>query len=382
MVNMKKLVIFTTTKLNEMLNKGNVLYVRHYEKCFSKVYVVYLLGNKVSPVEIGNTTLISLSTGNTILDLFIAPLRLFIFIRKVKPDSYLSADILFSWWTSLFIRIFLGAEFILMPDCIPDDIHKSTGYSMTIFPKSVEKLMVNLSILSSYRVLTSRNFGRFVEWLTANRLCKRKLLVVDKVVESLPSPDFLKKVRESYLGANRAIRGSVVCLIYVGRLHPQKMPEDLLEILATLRVLRPGIDFNLTIVGEGQEKGKLLQLAEELGITSMLRWVDSVSNDRLPDYYLSSDIYVSTATGTSLREAALCGLPIVAYDTDWVKGLLKDQENALLVPPRDVGYFATAIVKIVEDADLRSRISSNIRDLAWKMWDDKGLKEQLDYAFA
>jgi glycosyltransferase involved in cell wall biosynthesis len=152
--------------------------------------------------------------------------------------------------------------------------------------------------------------------------------------------------------------------------------------LATLRVLRPGIDFNLTIVGEGQEKGKLLQLAEELGITSMLRWVDSVSNDRLPDYYLSSDIYVSTATGTSLREAALCGLPIVAYDTDWVKGLLKDQENALLVPPRDVGYFATAIVKIVEDADLRSRISSNIRDLAWKMWDDKGLKEQLDYAFA
>ena len=80
----KTFIDFTTTRLEDMLRKGNVWYVRHYEAYFDEVYIVYLMGDEKKTVSQGKTTLVSLGSGRNKLDLFCAPFRLLMFTKKVN----------------------------------------------------------------------------------------------------------------------------------------------------------------------------------------------------------------------------------------------------------------------------------------------------------
>ena len=113
--NKRRLLLFSVVRLEDMLAKGNVWYVRHYEKYFDEVHVVYLFGEKGQSYSQGQTHLTSIagSFGGSAFDLLLAPYRLLLFARKIKPSSYLTADIVFTWWTSLFVRIMLNARIVL-----------------------------------------------------------------------------------------------------------------------------------------------------------------------------------------------------------------------------------------------------------------------------
>jgi glycosyltransferase involved in cell wall biosynthesis len=137
----------------------------------------------------------------------------------------------------------------------------------------------------------------------------------------------------------------------------------------------------LTLVGEGPEKVLLEKLAGELGVLGSVIFAGALPNEELPKYLFEADVYLSPMTGTSLREAALCGVPIVAYDIDWVHGFLRHDENALLVPRGDYKEMARQVCRLEEDDDLRLRLSINIRNLALHLWTPNALKESLRQVF-
>ncbi|KAF0119213.1 MAG: hypothetical protein FD149_161 [Rhodospirillaceae bacterium] len=78
-----RLLLFATTKLSDMLAKGNVWYIRHYENYFATVDVAYLLGGPMPSQAQGSTTLHSLGRGYTPFDLILAPLRLWIIAKRI-----------------------------------------------------------------------------------------------------------------------------------------------------------------------------------------------------------------------------------------------------------------------------------------------------------
>lgn len=363
-----------------MLEKGNVWYVRHYEAYFDEVWVVYLLGNGPRVVRQGNTTLVSLATGKRILELLFAPFRLLKFAQEIKPTSYLTADIVFSWWSSVLIKLILKAKVVLMPVCIPENIYRTSKQTLSGLPRVVERTMTRLCFLSADRILTGHSFGNFVDWLSENKLAKDKLIIIEKLVDALPTMQFFRKLREK---GPKSVRSDSKCisLLYVGRLHKEKMVDDLLKALKILLESECSKDFYLTIVGDGPERDYLLNLAETLKVNDKIRLIGYLKNEDLVDYYLKADVYVSPLTGTSLREAGLCGLPIVAYNTDWIRGILKHEENALLVPVRDVKCLAREIIRLSEDEIFRMRMSKNIKKLAWKMWGDVGIEYDLSKIF-
>ena len=63
----------------------------------------------------------------------------------------------------------------------------------------------------------------------------------------------------------------------------------------------------------------------------------------------------------SLLEAAACGRPIVATDVPGIREVARDGVNALLVPPGDVDSMATALLRLMDDADLRRRFGTASR---------------------
>ena len=53
------------------------------------------------------------------------------------------------------------------------------------------------------------------------------------------------------------------------------------------------------------------------------------------------------------------GKPIVSTDVDGLKDVLVPEQNSLVVPPRDAGAFAKAVVRVLDDPQLATRLSQN-----------------------
>jgi glycosyltransferase involved in cell wall biosynthesis len=380
---MKKiLTVFTFSIMDDMLTKGNVWYVRNYEEYFDKVYIVYLSGQNNKIVSQGHTTLVSLGSSKKALpNLLQAPCRFYWFCRKIKPTAYLTADLIFSWWTAIIVKLWLRAKIVLMPVCMPDNLYRISGRTVTGLSRNLEKIMTNLCFLTADRVLTSSSFGNFVNWLSADRRTTGKVKVVPSTVEALPSPEFFIELAKQKVDSNHRYNSQRIQLLYVGRLSAEKMVEDLIKIMKILASKQPSGRFLLKLIGDGPQKESLVALTRELGVEQAVQFAGSVRNEELVRCYLSADIFVSPLTGSSLREAALCGLPIVAYDTDWISGFLKHREEALLVPPREVEKMAEEIITLADDLQLRNHLINVSAKLAEELWTRKGLKQSLAQSF-
>ena len=358
-----------------MLEKGNVWYVRHYETYFDRVYVAYLFGGRHEPVRNGATTLISLSTGNMLRDLSLAPWRLYRLARKVHATSYLTADLVYSWWTCLLLRLWLGAKIVLMPVSMPESLYRSTGRSLSkLLPIRLERKFIAWSFKMADRVLTFTAFGAFVSWLKESY--SKKLMVVDVIPESLPSSGFLEKCRCVKLDDP----DDKFTLVSVSGLRSEKQVDHLVRMMSVLVGMVPNVV--LKLVGDGPERPRLEQLANDLHVSDRIDFLGYVKNEELPSILSECDAFVSVVTGTALREAALCGLPIVAYDRDWIHGFLHDGENALLVPPDDYAEMARQVLRLIEDRDLRRRLSVNVKDFAWAVFSPDKLRDSLRRTFA
>jgi glycosyltransferase involved in cell wall biosynthesis len=82
----------------------------------------------------------------------------------------------------------------------------------------------------------------------------------------------------------------------------------------------------------------------------------------------SSDILVFPShhdgPGRSVIEAAIEGVPSVVALCHRVEDVVVDGETGLIVPPRDPGALAAAIVRLADDAALRSRLGTAARKAA------------------
>lgn len=66
----------------------------------------------------------------------------------------------------------------------------------------------------------------------------------------------------------------------------------------------------------------------------------------------------------SLIEAAASGRPIVTTNMPGCREIVQNEENGLLVRPRDVDSLVTALRRLIEDGDLRKRFGTRGREIA------------------
>ena len=373
----RTLLLFGISRLDEMLAKGNVWYVRHYEAYFDKVFVVYLSGDRHEPTMQGKTTLISLGTGNGFLNLLCAPFRLLAFARGCKPTSCLTADIVFSWWTGWLLRLVERARVVLVPVCIPDEIYKSTGRSLSGLPIPIERVFLRLSYGAADRIIMGLNCDAALAWLRSGRATRRKLHVVPMTVEEFPSPEFYDALER--FPRNGRATSDEPRLLYVGRLHHEKLVSGLIDMMAQLVSI--GVRARLVLVGDGPERSAMEARAKELEVSHLIEWRGFIPNAQLVEEYRRADVFVSTVTGTALREAGLCGLPVVGYEADWITDLLKHEQIALLVPTGDTRALATSVQRVLEDCLLRHRIAEALHREALRRWSPINLNNALRIAF-
>lgn len=368
----KSILIFSVAKLEDMKQKGNISYIKHYENYFDKVYMVYLTGRTQSFVD-GKTSYISLGKENTIMDLILAPIRLYKFCKNKDIDIFLTGDLIFSWWNSSLIKFFKKAKIFLIPVAMPHVIYQSSQKTMTgILPYFIEKFFVYLSFSNAYRVVTGKNITQYVKWLSSHTVTKNKLLIVDILVDELPSIGFFDSLNNEV----NIVKREKNIILYVGRLHKEKLVFDIVKAFEIVRKNIP--DLELWLIGDGEEEKDIKAYCISNNFENSVKFLGFKESSELVSFYKEATLFVSTLTGTSLREAALCGLPIVCYKMDWVAENFKDKEQLLFVEKGNVNDFSEKIEFLLESPILYDKLQKNMLEYACNSWSVKSIEKALN----
>ncbi|MEU1621567.1 glycosyltransferase family 4 protein [Streptomyces sp. NPDC005722] len=146
-------------------------------------------------------------------------------------------------------------------------------------------------------------------------------------------------------------------VVAAGRLAPVKRYEDLIRAFVKVAAERP--DWGLRLYGSGAQREKLERLIARLDIGDRVTMMGT-SSPIEPEMAKGSMLAVSSSMesfGMTIVEAMRVGLPVVSTDCPLGPGeIISDGVDGLLVPPRDVDALAAAMLRLINDDELRHRM--------------------------
>jgi len=152
---------------------------------------------------------------------------------------------------------------------------------------------------------------------------------------------------------------SSIKLINIGTFVNKKNQTLALEIVKN--ILQKGFNVELTFLGDGPEKHKLIEYSIKLGIQKRIHFAGIVKN--VNEYLWKSNIYLHTATyepfGLVLIEAMAAGIPVVSLDGKGNQDFINHKENGYIFKKQDPKVFADTIIKLFENKKLCQKISTN-----------------------
>ena len=158
-----------------------------------------------------------------------------------------------------------------------------------------------------------------------------------------------------------------IIFLYVGRMAAEK---DLDILLDSIDIVNSNYadKAQFVFVGDGPYAKSIKERSyDNVVFTGYLK------DQELSAIYASSDVFIfpsSTETfGNVVLEAMASGLPVIAVNSGGVKENVFNDYNGLMCTPRDTVSFAKAIIRLIEDTQLRESLAANAREhSAMKSW--------------
>ncbi|MBM9514557.1 glycosyltransferase [Desulfogranum marinum] len=141
---------------------------------------------------------------------------------------------------------------------------------------------------------------------------------------------------------------------YIGQLIPRKGLEVLLKALTNVK----NIDWELYLVGEGEQREELQKLCQNMGIADSVHFV-GFRQDRL-EFLRGFDVFVlpSRLEGIPrcLMESMAANVPIIASNIPGCNDLIIHERTGLLFKLDDHADLSSQIEKLVKSEKLRSSL--------------------------
>lgn len=172
-----------------------------------------------------------------------------------------------------------------------------------------------------------------------------------------------------YEGVCTARQPDGFSFLTVARLSPEKNIGLAIQALAD--VVQKHSETHMTIIGEGPEKPRLQSLARELGVSPHVLFPGARRTTGLLPYFSAADCFflVSNYEGYAMAivEAMCSGLPIVMTDVGLAGWLMRDEREGMVVPVGDKDALASAMLRMIENKDARTRYGQAALDTASKL---------------
>src|SRR6185436_1949847 len=155
----------------------------------------------------------------------------------------------------------------------------------------------------------------------------------------------------------------VFTLGFIGYLGTHKGLDVLLRALS---LLADSGEVRLVVAGDGDERGNLEALCQELRLDRVVSFCGRVDNQRIPAIYEQMDVLVVPSvwpenSPVTITEAMASGIPVIASDIGGVSELVEHGVTGLLAPPRDPRALADLIERLRKDPALRREMGQKGR---------------------
>jgi L-malate glycosyltransferase len=146
--------------------------------------------------------------------------------------------------------------------------------------------------------------------------------------------------------------------LIVGTVVPLRPEKNLKRLIRAFAAIEPGFNVRLLLVGEGTERGALVQLARELGVADRTVFAGYVSK---PEKLLGLiDVFALTSDTEQMPNAILqamaAGRPIVATDVGDVRAITSPDNHRFITPIGDDHALQHAMSALLRDAPLRAAL--------------------------
>jgi phosphatidylinositol alpha-1,6-mannosyltransferase len=180
----------------------------------------------------------------------------------------------------------------------------------------------------------------------------RIALVYPTVDEERFRPGIVADDLRASIGVTRDKR----LILSVGRLQRRKGFDSVIRTLPVL--VRQGVDAHYALIGIGDDREHLRQLATQLGVAERVHLLGHVSYDDLPRWYAACDVFAmpnrdvdgdNEGFGLVYLEAASAGKPAVAGTAGGTGSAVVDGVTGLRVDGEQLEAIAQALTRLLSD---------------------------------
>jgi glycosyltransferase involved in cell wall biosynthesis len=151
-------------------------------------------------------------------------------------------------------------------------------------------------------------------------------------------------------------------------------------IQALPHIVREFPNTEVWLFGEGAYKARLRALVDRMGLENLVRFVGWVPHADMVNYLSEVDVVVipslQESWGVASLEAQSMEIPVVASNVGGLPETLRDGKTGFLVEPRRPDQIAEAVIRLLRDEELRSRMGRAAREFVAETysWDVCGKK--------
>lgn len=174
-------------------------------------------------------------------------------------------------------------------------------------------------------------------------------------------------------------------LLTIARMVPKKGLPTVYHALKRLR--DDGLAFTHTLVGDGEERDKVLALIRRLKLADVCQWLGTLPHEAVLGHFRAADLFVlgCRVAGNGDRdgipnvfaESMAMGVPVVATRVSAIPELIQDGISGLLVPPERPEALAAAVSRLLTDIPFRERVMRNGRTQVAAVFDNRRLIREL-----
>ena len=188
---------------------------------------------------------------------------------------------------------------------------------------------------------------------------------------------------------NLGIDPKKLVISFVGRIQPHKGPEVLIRAVQEMMTHNPELRADLQVLITGGASGvknnediRLRELVNWLKLDDVIKFLEPIGREKLPDLYRSSDLVCvpsySESFGLVALEAQACGTPVVASAVGGLRTAVADGISGVLVDGHNSRAWSSVIARLLMEPQRRILLSMGAVEHASHFGWDRTARGTLD----
>ena len=152
-----------------------------------------------------------------------------------------------------------------------------------------------------------------------------------------------------------------IVVLGVGRLVEKKGFEYLIK--AAPKIISKNKKIHFVLVGDGELKQDLENMAKHLGVSDRFKFLGTVSYQKMNMYYNMADIFILPSIrdkkgnlddqSVAVMDAMACGKPVITSDFKGYKQVIQSGKDGILIPEKSVSNIVRSVLALSLDSRRR-----------------------------